>query len=34
MALDLLVTAAFERDLRRMKKQGRDLDGLPRAPAD
>lgn len=26
MALDLLTTTAFERDLRRAKKQGKDLD--------
>ena len=28
MALELLTTAAFERDLRRIKKQGKDLDKL------
>ncbi len=28
MALDLLTTTAFERDLRRIKKQGKDLDKL------
>jgi len=28
MALDLLTTTAFERDLRRVKKQGKDLDKL------
>ena len=28
MALDLLTTTAFERDLRRIQKQGKDLDKL------
>ena len=28
MALELLTTTAFERDLRRVKKQGQDLDKL------
>jgi mRNA interferase YafQ len=28
MALELRATAAFERDLRRIKKQGKDLDKL------
>ncbi len=28
MALDLLTTTAFERDLRRIKKQGKDLGKL------
>jgi len=28
MALDLLTTTVFERDLRRVKKQGKDLDKL------
>jgi mRNA interferase YafQ len=28
MALDLLTTTAFERDLRRVEKQGKDLDKL------
>lgn len=28
MALDLLTTTTFERDLRRVKKQGKDLDKL------
>jgi mRNA interferase YafQ len=28
MALDLLTTSAFERDLRRVRKQGKDLDKL------
>ena len=28
MALSLLTTTAFERDLRRIKKQGKDLDKL------
>jgi mRNA interferase YafQ len=28
MALELLTTAAFERDLRRVRKQGEDLDKL------
>jgi mRNA interferase YafQ len=30
MALELLTTTAFERDLRRVKKQGKDLDKLER----
>lgn len=28
MALELLTTTAFEKDLRRLRKQGRDLDRL------
>lgn len=28
MALELLTTTAFEKDLRRLKKQGKDLDKL------
>jgi len=28
MALSLLTTTAFERDLRRIRKQGKDLDKL------
>jgi mRNA interferase YafQ len=28
MALDLLTTTAFEKDLRRIRKQGKDLDKL------